>query len=43
MKLSKKPFFEYGFWWWYDHARKDWFVGCAPSVGIPRWAEEPRS
>lgn len=39
MKLSKKPFFEYGFWWWWDAKRNDWFVGCAPNVGIPRWAE----
>lgn len=39
--LSKKPFYEHGFWWWYDHARKDWFVGNAPVFGQPKWADEP--
>lgn len=36
--LSKQPFHEYGFWWWWDPKRNDWFVSCAPSVGIPTWA-----
>jgi hypothetical protein len=33
----QRPFFEYGFWWWYDPERKDWFVDCAPSIGYPKW------
>lgn len=40
-KLSKQPHYEYGFWWWFNHTRGDWFIGCAPYYGIPSWAAEP--
>jgi hypothetical protein len=36
---SKGPFFENGFWWWYDPKRKGWYVGCSPGIGKPSWAE----
>ena len=32
------PYFEHGFWWWYDPARGDWFIGPSPSVSKPGWA-----
>ncbi len=34
----KQPFIEYGCVWWWDNDKQDWFVGCLPSVGIPKWA-----
>lgn len=34
---NKHPFYEHGFWWWYDSERKDWFVGCSPCIGVPTW------
>lgn len=35
---TNKPFYEHGFWWWYDPVRKGWFTGCAPAFGPPAWA-----
>jgi len=35
---AKAPFAANGFWWWWDPERKGWFIGCAPSVGVPGWA-----
>lgn len=35
--MKRKPFFDNGFWWWWNPERKDWFVGCAPSIGLPIW------
>ena len=34
----KKPFYENGFWYWWNPARNDWFAGCSPTVGKPAWA-----
>ena len=34
-----RPYYQYGFWWWYNPTRKDWCVGCAPCIGRPPWAE----
>jgi hypothetical protein len=30
MPQSKRPFFEYGFWWHWNAARNDWFIGGQP-------------
>lgn len=37
---DKRPFCQYGFWWWYDPERRDWFVGCSPAIGKPAWWKE---
>jgi hypothetical protein len=35
---EKQPYYEHGFWWWFDGTRGDWFVGSAPYLGRPSWA-----
>jgi hypothetical protein len=32
-----KVYLQYGFFWWWDKHRNDWFVGCAPAFGKPVW------
>lgn len=27
-----------GFWWWFDAARGDWFIGPSPHISVPEWA-----
>ncbi len=33
-----RPFFADGFWWWFDPARKGWYIGPSPSITTPSWA-----
>ena len=33
-----RPYFERGFWWWFDPKRNGWFVGTAPQIQKPEWA-----
>ncbi len=39
VKQSFKPYFEHGFWHWYDPVRKGWYVGTAPQIQKPSWAK----
>lgn len=41
MASVKRPYFEFGFWWWWNPTRGDWFVGPSPQLSAPpSWAEE---
>jgi AAA domain len=33
-----RPYFEHGFWWWFDPKRNGWFAGTAPQIQKPGWA-----
>lgn len=33
----QRPYFEHGFWWWFNPDKGDWFVGPAPSISYPKW------
>jgi hypothetical protein len=40
MNDTRHPFYEHGFWWWYDPARKDWFIGPSPAISTPAWVRK---
>jgi hypothetical protein len=35
---AASPYFEHGFWWWFDPKRNGWFVGAAPQIQTPCWS-----
>lgn len=37
--MNVNPYLQYGFWWWWDPERKDWFIGPSPSVSTPPWVK----
>lgn len=39
LPLTREPFHEHGFWWWYDPTRRGWYVGCNPAISRPSWAD----
>lgn len=37
MIIVKRPFVQYGFWWWFNPELGDWLVGPSPAIGYPPW------
>jgi hypothetical protein len=38
--VKYQPFFEDGFWWWYDTTRKGWYTGPSPEISRPSFPTE---
>ena len=30
-----EPYFQYGFWWWYNPTKDGWFTGPSPQICRP--------
>ena len=37
-QVMNSPFYENGFWWWFDPIRKGWYIGPSPAIQKPSWA-----
>jgi hypothetical protein len=38
--ISKQPFYEHGFWWWFDPATNDYRIGPSPQFQVPSWSAQ---